>query len=320
MLLSLMIPSYRRCDDLERCLTALKAQQRLPDQVIVVVRDTDLETQAFLAQYNCDNLPIETATVTRTGVVAAMNAGLGQVRGEILCLTDDDAVPYPDWLARIEATFLQDDRIGGVGGKDWLYENGVLQTGEARVVGKLQWFGRSIGNHHLGSGVAREVDLLKGVNMSLRRAAMGNLSFDERLLGTGAQVHFEMSLCLAIKRAGWRLIYDPQIQVDHFRAQRFDEDQRNRFNPVANYNHVYNETVVLLDHLSLFQRLVFGIWAMVIGTRAARGIFQLLRFLPSEGAIALQRWQAATKGRWQAWWDWRRARSQNQWSHSSEPV
>jgi GT2 family glycosyltransferase len=305
MLLSLMIPTYRRCADLERCLTALKTQQRLPDQVIVVVRDTDLDSQSFLAQYDAGHLPIEIATVTRCGVVAAMNAGLGQVRGEILCLTDDDAVPHPDWLARIEATFRQDERIGGVGGKDWLYENGVLQTGEARVVGKLQWFGRSTN---------------KGVNMSLRRAAMGNLSFDERLLGTGAQVHFEMSLCLAIKRAGWRLIYDPHIQVDHFRAQRFDEDQRNRFNPVANYNHVYNETVVLLDHFNLFQRLVFGIWAMVIGTRAARGIFQLLRFLPSEGAIALQRWQAATKGRWQAWWDWRRARSQNQWTHSSEPV
>jgi len=31
------------------------------------------------------------------------------------------------------------------------------------VVGKLQWFGRLIGNHHIGSGEGREVDALNCV-------------------------------------------------------------------------------------------------------------------------------------------------------------
>jgi len=33
--------------------------------------------------------------------------------------------------------------------------------------------------------------------------------------------------------AGWKLIYDPRVAVDHYPAQRFDEDQRNKFNQIA---------------------------------------------------------------------------------------
>lgn len=41
----------------------------------------------------------------------------------------------------------------------------------------VQWFGRVIGNHHLGTGGVREVDILKGVNMSFRQTAPGFLQF-----------------------------------------------------------------------------------------------------------------------------------------------
>jgi hypothetical protein len=44
-----------------------------------------------------------------------------------------------------------------------------------------------IGNHHLGVGEPREVDVLKGVNMSYRRTAIADIHFDERMRGTGAQ-------------------------------------------------------------------------------------------------------------------------------------
>ena len=59
------------------------------------------------------------------------------------------------------------------------------------------------------------------------------MHFDRRMKGTGAQAHFEVSFCLSLKRAGYKLLYDPQIVVDHYLAERFDEDIRDRFNSVC---------------------------------------------------------------------------------------
>ena len=50
---------------------------------------------------------------------------------------------------------------------------------------------------------------------------------------------------LAFRRAGWRLVLDPAIAVDHFPAARFDEDKRAQFSGLAERNAVANETLVL---------------------------------------------------------------------------
>ena len=306
--ISVVIPSYCRPKDLARCLDALKKQKRPADEVLVVVRDTDTETWTFVQTLNPEFLPLRTATVSVSGVVAAMNVGMDVACGDIIAFTDDDAAPHTDWLERIEAHFLSDSNIGGVGGRDWVYHGTQLEEGEREVVGQVQWFGRVIGGHHLGVGESREVDVLKGVNMSFRRSAIGQMHFDPRMRGTGAQVHFELAFSLALKRAGWKLIYDPKVAVNHYPAQRFDEDQRNRFNDIALINAVHNETLVLLENLPSTRRTAFVIWATFVGTRDAPGFFQWLRFLPKEGTLAGQKLVASLRGRWQAWETWQQSK------------
>jgi len=303
MLITVLVPTYRRCKDLERCLTGLKQQIRTADEILIMVRDTDIETWEFLKTLESNGLPTRLLTVTVPGVIAALNIGLDAAQGDIIAITDDDASPHPDWLARIEAHFEADPCIAGVGGRDWVYHGIQLENGSRQIVGKLQWFGRVIGNHHIGVGEAREVDVLKGVNMSYRRLAMAGLRLDSRLQGTGAQVHYEIGFCLSLRRAGWKLIYDPKVAVDHYPSKRFDSDQRNQFNAVAMTNAVCNETLMLLDHLSLLRRLVFLLWAILIGTRQAMGLVQWLRFLPHRGA-ATQKLFACLQGRWQGYQLW----------------
>ena len=306
--ISVVIPSYRRPKDLARCLDALKKQKRPADEILVVVRDTDTETWTFVQTLNPEFLPLRTATVNVSGVVAAMNAGMDAACGDIIAFTDDDAAPHTDWLERIEAHFLSDTNIGGVGGRDWVYHGTQLEEGEREVVGQVQWFGRVIGEHHLGVGEAREVDVLKGVNMSFRRSAIAQMDFDRRMRGTGAQVHFELAFSLALKQAGWKLIYDPKVAVNHYPAQRFDEDQRHRFNDIALLNAVYNETLVLLENLPSTRRTAFVFWATFVGTRDAPGFLQWLRFLPKEGTLAGQKLRASLRGRLQAWETWQESK------------
>lgn len=321
MIMTLLIPTYRRPSDLLRCLSAIEKQERQPDEIIVVVRDTDIETQEVLKE-NFKQFPdslgssmmeeillaygtrLKVVTVYTYGVVAALNAGLENASGDIITVTDDDTVPHPPWLYRIEQHFLRDPNIGGVGGRDWLYFGDVFQDGKEEIVGRLRWFGARLGNHHLGFGKAREVDILKGANMSFRREAIGSRKFDERFRGTGAQVHFEMAFSLDIKKAGWILIYDPEISIDHLAGPRFDEDQRDQFNALAFTNAVHNETLALLDYLPLFNQFFFWIWAVLVGNRQAFGFIQLIRFLPSEGALACQKWFLSLNGRWQGYLTW----------------
>jgi glycosyltransferase involved in cell wall biosynthesis len=302
-----VIPTYRRPKDLVHCLEALKQQRRPADEVLVVVRDNDSETWALLSTFNFSPLPLRTVTVRVSGVVAALDAAFEQVKGDIIAVTDDDAAPHVDWLERMEHYYLSDPLVGGVGGRDWVYvkDHRLANHGTSELVGLVAWSGRVIGNHHIGVGKAREVDVLKGVNMSFRKTAIAGLRFDERMHGTGAQVHFELAFSLSLKRAGWKIIYDPMIAVDHYPSQRFDEDQRNQFNHLALSSAVHNETLALLEHLPPARRAVFLVWSLLVGTREARGLVQWLRFLPSEGNLAGQKWLASMRGRWQGWHTWR---------------
>ena len=287
MKLTVLVPTYRRPDDLARCLKAIQAQTRSADEVLVTVRDIDADTWAFLETLDPAYLPLKVLTVTVPGVVAAMNLGFESASGDIISVTDDDAAPHADWLERIEAYFLADEQVGGVGGRDYVYHGDLLEEGSKAIVGKVSWFGRVIGNHHIGTGIAREVDVLKGVNMSFRREALANLRCDERLKGSGAQVHFEMALCFGVKQKGWKLIYDPPVAVDHYPAQRFDEDGRQSFSAIATSNAIYNETFVLLNHLSPIQGSIYLLWASLIGTRSNFGLVQFLRFLPIQFELFL---------------------------------
>jgi glycosyltransferase involved in cell wall biosynthesis len=305
MKITLIIPTYLRPKDLARCLDALKKQTRPVDELLVIVRDTDTETWTFLEGFNSELLPLRPLKVRVPGVVAAMNVGLDAASGEILSFTDDDAAPHPDWLERIEAYFLSDDRLGGVGGRDWQYYGTKLLEGECKVVGKMLWHGLVIGNHHLGVGEPCEVDVLKGVNMSYRRTAIAGLRFDERMRGTGAQVHFELAFSLSVKRAGWKLIYDPIVAVDHFPAERFDEDRRGSFNEIASLNATHNETLALLEYLPPLRRFILIVVVILIGTRGTPGFLQWLRLLPREGSLAHRKLLASLRGRWQGWQTWR---------------
>ena len=101
MKISVLVPTYRRPADLARCLLALQRQQRLPDEVIVVARPEDDATHERLADPSVGGaLPLRIVPVDVPGQVAALNQGLDSATGDVVAITDDDAAPRADWLAR----------------------------------------------------------------------------------------------------------------------------------------------------------------------------------------------------------------------------
>ena len=119
-------------------------------------------------------------------------------------------------------------QAGGVWGN--VSEEAVkLRIERVRARHVIRRTGKICGNHHLGVGAPRTVSLLKGANMIYRRSAVGGLRFDTRLRGKGAQPCNDLSFSLSVRRTGWKMVYDPRVAVDHFPAERFDDNGRDIF-------------------------------------------------------------------------------------------
>jgi GT2 family glycosyltransferase len=315
MRVSVVVPSYRRPQSLARCLDALERQERDAEEIIVVIRAGDVASHE-LARAR----PVRVVVVRRQGVVAAMNAGLDACRGELIALTDDDAAPRPDWLARIVAVYASDSRIAAVGGRDWVYSYGTgrLLDGAEPVVGVIGRFGRVTGNHHMGVGGARDVDVLKGANLSVRAELLRQVRFDERLRGIGTEHHWELGLCLALRRRGLRIVYDPAIAVDHYPQPRVDDSRE--FSPRELRDARHNETVALLEHLPAFGRGLHILWAGAIGTSSTPGLAHLARLLPMRDIAGWSRFRGAQAGLIDGLRTYRRSRRARSDSAQSPPA
>jgi GT2 family glycosyltransferase len=265
---AVIVPTYGRPDDLARCLDALGAQRLAFDEIVVATR-TDDPVSASVARASptaCTVLELEAH-----GVLAAMIAGTKVTAADVVCFTDDDAVPPPDWLERLDAALGVGALVGGVGGRDdILGERGVaLDAPRTSDVGRVTWYGRHVGAHHLGAGPPRDVAFLKGVNAAYRRQALG---LPRGLRGAGAQAHFEIAVGRYARAQGYRLVYDPQISVEHYPAQRKGDDQRSAPTPEAISDAAYN-LVVAIGGLTGLCRVLY---ATVLGDRGAPGVLRAL--------------------------------------------
>ena len=78
------------------------------------------------------NLNVELAIVVEPGQVAALNRGIEAATGDVIAITDDDAAPRADWVARIAAAFESDPKLGALGGRDWVQK----LAGESNAVSR----------------------------------------------------------------------------------------------------------------------------------------------------------------------------------------
>jgi glycosyltransferase involved in cell wall biosynthesis len=296
MQVSAIIPTFRRPDDLRKCLDGLQAQSRLPDEVVVVVRDIDEPTARLLEAYAPVRLTIKRVVVREGGQVAALNCALDAASGDILAITDDDTIPKPNWIARIHARFEADPKLGGLGGPDWIATGATVVDGSIGVCGKMQWFGRLDCSECLSTQFC-EVDTLKGCNMTYRRTAIGGVRFDTRLAGEGAQVLNDHAFALAVRRRGWKLMYDRELAIDHYPAAKFDYENRSSFVPAAHANYVHNNTLLVLRHLPLKGRFAFLFYAFLIGSKPMPGLAELPLRILRKGNNPVRFWWSTVIGR-----------------------
>ncbi|PWT86454.1 MAG: hypothetical protein C5B58_01365 [Acidobacteria bacterium] len=278
--ISVIIPSYKRALDLKRCLEAIARQTRPPDEVVVVARVDDKETAEVSAgQFRLPNLGV--LHVDQAGLLAALNLALDRIEAELLVFTDDDAEAQADWLERIENHF-ENPRIGAVGGRDWLQlplEPTRYSPAEVTRVGILTWYGKAYGNHHCPvRGHTKEVMFLKGVNMAIRRKALGSGRIDGHLRGSGSQVGTELDLCTQIRQSGYAIVFDDRILVRHHCSPRPEGDDRCDLAGTVCDDICFNTQFLIAKHFGLARSLIYASNHVVFGWRSQPGLLAAIKW------------------------------------------
>ena len=261
-----VIPTHHRPDDLRRCLAALAAQEDAPEQVVVVRGPHDTGAADVVRAHP---RPVTEVVAEATSQVARLHAGAAVTTTEVVAFTDDDAAPHADWVGRLRAWFRHAD-VGAVGGRD--LEPGAKARGHRTRVGTLGIGGRLVGDHSHGVGPPRDVDHLRGVNLAVRRT---HLRIPVGLRGRGAQGYNEVPVCLWVRQAGGRVVYDPALLVDHHLAPRDDRGADGRGAPdrARWHDDAYNQTFALvsLGATRWWARLLY---VGLVGDRSTGGLLR----------------------------------------------
>lgn len=214
--ISVVIPTKNRRDHLEKCLKSLFEGVLLPNEVIVINACSTDGTEEIAGIY-----PLRLLTVREKNRQEGRNLGLIAAKNDIVVFLDDDVVVDKHALRHIASAY-DAPNIGGVGGR-------VLPDGVSKdywmpacnnVVGKVRKNGFVIGNFDIPLQRPTEADCMQGCFMSFRREALlRSGGFDENY-ESGFRGD-DTDVCLAVKRLGYKIIYEPRAIVMHKALGRF---------------------------------------------------------------------------------------------------
>jgi len=168
--ISVILASYGRPDILGELIKRLGAQTRPPDDICISV----IAREDAPADLGGADL-----VIAPRGLCAQRNAGLNHVGdgADLIAFFDDDFVPAPDYLERLETFFSLHPDIGGVTGD--VLRDGVTGAGltfedaDAAIAANVCPAPQN-------AKTARRRNLY-GCNMTFRRSAIGEERFDETL-------------------------------------------------------------------------------------------------------------------------------------------
>jgi GT2 family glycosyltransferase len=209
-ILSVVICTHDRHDDLARCLAAVGA---LEDPVDVIVVDSGPSSPAGTlvaqllptARYVCEPEP---------GLSRARNRGIAEAACDIVAFIDDDAAPAPDWAARLLAGFVDDTTacVGGTCTPDFVTTRPRWLSDQLLQYAGITRFGRE------PRVAERSRDYPFGANIAFRRAAVLSAGgFRETLGRTGTSLLSgeEADLVERLRGDGLTVRIEPGARVDH---------------------------------------------------------------------------------------------------------
>jgi O-antigen biosynthesis protein len=206
----LVVPSLRAVADVGA---------RVPFEVIVVANGASPEVMQAL------ELSVRGATVVRSsvnlGFAGGCNRGAREARGEYLVFLNDDTEVQPGWLDALISAADTDPTIAAVGSR-LLFPDGTLQE-----AGSVLWndgssmpIGRGERDDPWRHAFRRDVDYCSACGLLVRRSAWEPAGgFDD---GYFPGYYEDVDFCLALRDAGWRVVFEPGSRIVHHESASLD--------------------------------------------------------------------------------------------------
>jgi len=209
---SIIIPNRNGAATLGECLEAALASRYGNFEVIVVDDDSEDNSIAVIAQYPCKLVRLS----KHGGAAQARNLGARHSRGGILFFTDADCLLQDDTLALAVGTLAAEGPGAIVGGTY------TLAPYDRRFCSRFQ----SVYIHYSETKNAPHADYLATHALALDAATFrDSRGFTEDFLPILEDVEFSHRL----RRAGYRLVMNPAIQVQHIFNYSLFRSLRNAF-------------------------------------------------------------------------------------------
>lgn len=205
---TIVIPTHGRPQRLRNCLAGLAALDypRTGFEVIVV-DDGGLKPLEPIVQSFEDSLNITLLRQDHSGPAVARNQGSLHARGEWIAFLDDDCVPRPDWLSRLDAASGDPRVMLGGAAVNACEDNTFAGANQFLVDFVTEWFRTNLPS----------LDFFPSNNIAIHTGSFrAKKGFDSRFRLAGGE---DREFCARWLAAGRKLVAVPEAKIDHYHPQ-----------------------------------------------------------------------------------------------------
>ena len=212
--LAVAISTLDRPDALSLCLDTLLSGEVLPGEIIVIDQSRDDRTRRVVEQRQLCAGSLTYIHHDGRGLGAAQNLAIAHARYPIVAVTDDDCVPAPDWIARIEQAFAPPSQIDALTGR--VLPLGLETPGLYAVSSRTSTVRAEFDSRAMPWNVG------SGNNFAVKREWLNRIGGNDERLGPGSpgQGAVDMDLFYRLLRTGARIRYEPALLVYHARTSK----------------------------------------------------------------------------------------------------
>lgn len=206
LFVSIIIPAYNAAKHIDRCLTAIKASS-YPSYEIIVVDDGSTDDSIHIARKMG-------ATVFQmphqSGPAAARNLGAEKAKGNILFFVDADVLIQRETVARVASDFQQNPDIVAVFGS---YDD---SPAESNFLSQY----KNLFHHFVHQQASAEAMTFWAGCGAIRRELFQKIGGFDQERYRRPEIE-DIELGYRMRRMGYRILLDKDLQVKHLKLWRF---------------------------------------------------------------------------------------------------
>ncbi len=218
MKISVIIATYNRSESLRQALQSFEEMSVPPElswELIIMDNNSNDNTKEVCNEFQKKNtLPLKYIFESRKGKPYALNRGIREAKGEILALTDDDAIVDVYWLVSIAKVFSNDTSISGIGGRVEQYNENTItfRTYKERIL--------------FSSPYQLYNPPIIGVNMAFKKEVFDEVGGMDTSFGPGTKIgtNIDAEFIYRVYKKGFKMVYFPDVLVYHNHGRRTEKE------------------------------------------------------------------------------------------------